>query len=111
VLGPVYAGYMLPYTTGRETWIGALSWTPDWRARERKADGLVIDGTLRGKQARDFVISTHARFVFVDCRPGLRDLEADLRPILEATHRFGCASVYVIKDRPDMARAAGRPDE
>ena len=30
VLGPVYAGYMLPSRTGRETWIGALSWTPDW---------------------------------------------------------------------------------
>lgn len=111
VLGSVYAGYMLPYTTGRETWIGALSWTPDWRARQRKADGLIIGGTLRGRQARDFVTSTHARFVFVDCRPGLRDLEADLGPILEATRRFGCASVYVVKDRPDMARAAGRPDE
>ena len=55
--------------------------------------------------------STRARFVFVDCRPGLRDLEADLKPILESTRRFGCASVYTIKDRPDMARAAGRPDE
>jgi hypothetical protein len=57
------------------------------------------------------VTSTHARFVFVDCRPGLRDLERDLAPILEATRRFGCASVYVLKDRPDMARAADRPDE
>ena len=111
VLGSVYAGYMLPYTTGRETWIGALSWTPDWRGRQRKADGLIVDGTLRGQAARDFVTSTRARFVFVDCRPGLRDLEPDLAPILEATRRFGCASVYVVKDRPDMARAAGRPDE
>jgi hypothetical protein len=111
VLGSVYAGYMLPYTTGRETWIGALSWTPDWRGRQRKADGLIVDGTLHGQAARDFVTSTRARFVFVDCRPGLRDLEPELRPILEATRRFGCASVYVVKDRPDMARAAGRPDE
>jgi hypothetical protein len=111
VLGSVYAGYMLPYTTGRETWIGALSWTPDWRARQRKADGLIVDGTLRGQAARDFVTSTHARFVFVDCRPGLRDLERDLAPILKATRRYGCASVYVLNDRPDMARAAGRPDQ
>ena len=111
VLGSVYAGYMLPYTTGRETWIGALSWTPDWHGRQRDADGLIVDGTLRGQAARDFVTSTRARFVFVDCRPGLRDLEPELRPILEATRRFGCASVYVVKDRPDMARAAGRPDE
>jgi hypothetical protein len=111
VLGSVYAGYMLPYTTGRETWIGALSWTPDWRGRQRKADGLIVDGTLHGQAARDFVTSTRARFVFVDCRPGLRDLEPELRPILEATRRFGCASVYVVKDHPAMARAAGRPDE
>jgi hypothetical protein len=41
----------------------------------------------------------------------MRDLEPDLGPILESTRRFGCASVYVVKDRPEMARAAGRPDE
>jgi hypothetical protein len=110
VLGPVYAGYMLPYTTGRETWIGALSWTPHWRARERKADGLV-DGRLRGRAAEDFVLSTRARYVFVDCRPGLRDLEPELGPILAEVHRFGCANVYVVRDRPDMARAAGLPDK
>ncbi len=109
VLGPVYAGYMLPYTTGRETWIGALSWTPDWRARQRLADGLV-DGRLRGARAQAVVRASRARFVFVDCRPGLRDLEADLRPLLEQVRRFGCASVYVLRERPDMARAAGPPD-
>ena len=49
--------------------------------------------------------------MFVDCRPGLRDLEPELRPILESVKRYGCASVYTVKDRPDMARAAGRPDE
>jgi hypothetical protein len=110
-LGSVYAGYMLPSTTGRETWIGALSWTPDWSARQRKADGLIVDGTLRGARARDFVRSTHARFVFSDCRPRLPDLEPELAPILESTRRFGCATVYTVTDRPDMARAAGRPDE
>jgi hypothetical protein len=111
VLGSVYAGYMLPSTTGRETWVGALSWTPSWRARQRLADGLIVDGTVRGRAARELVVRTHARFVFVDCRPGLRDLEPELRPILESARRFGCASVYTIRDRADMAGAAGRPDE
>jgi hypothetical protein len=110
VLGPVYAGYMLPYTTGRETWIGALSWTPDWRGRQRLADG-VVDGTLRGKAAQDVVRASRARYVFVDCRPGLADLELELGPLLAEVHRFGCASVYVVKDRPELAGAAGRPDE
>ncbi len=110
VLGPVYSGYMLPYTTGRETWIGALSWTPDWRGRERIADGLV-DGRVRGRAARAAVLATQARYVFVDCRPGLRDLQPELAPILEQTRRFGCASVYVVRARPEMALAAGLPDE
>jgi hypothetical protein len=109
VLGPVYAGYMLPYTTGRETYIGALSWTPDWASRQRKADGLA-DGTLRGEEARAFVRETRARFVFVDCRPRLADLEPVLGPMLEEVRRFGCASVYVLRGRPDMARVAGLPD-
>jgi hypothetical protein len=101
---------MIPYRTGRETWIGALSWTPDWKERQKLADGLV-DGSLRGEAARALVRRTRARWVFVDCRPGLADLEPELEPMLERTLRFGCASVYVVRDRPDMARAAGRPDE
>jgi len=110
VLGPVYAGYMLPYRTGRETWIGALSWTPDWKGRQRLADGLV-EGRIRGAEARALVRRTRARFVFVDCRPRLADLEPELAPILERTQRFGCASVYTVRETPSMARAAGVPDE
>ena len=29
--------------------------------------------------------------------PGLRDLEADLRPLLEDVRRYGCATVYVLR--------------
>ena len=111
VLGSVYAGYMLPYTTGRETWIGALSWTPDWRGRQRQADGLIVDGTLRGQAARDFVTRPARASCSSTAARACATSERDLAPILEATRRFGCASVYVVKDRPDMARAAGRPDE
>ncbi|MEA2351078.1 MAG: hypothetical protein QOG86_2019, partial [Thermoleophilaceae bacterium] len=56
-----------------------------------------------------FVLSTHARFLFADCR-GLRDLTPELRGMLESVRRFGCATVYVLRARPDSARAAGRPD-
>jgi hypothetical protein len=100
---------MLPYRTGRETWVGAFSWTPDWKRRQRLADGLV-DGSITGQAAREVVLGSRARFVFVDCRPGLADLEPSLAPILERTQRFGCASVYTVRDRPEMAQAAGRPD-
>jgi len=107
-LGPSYAGYLLPSATGRETWVGAYSWTPDWNERQRLANDL-FEGRLTGAPARAFVVSTRARFLFADCRP-LSDLTATLRPLLERVHRFGCATVYALRPRPEMARAAGPPD-
>jgi hypothetical protein len=108
VLAPTYSGFFIPYTTGRETYVGALSWSPDFEARRDKADAL-FEGRLTGAPARAFVTSTHARFLFADCRK-LKDLSAELAPLLEQVRRFGCATVYVLKPRPDMARAAGKPD-
>ena len=109
VLGPTYAGYMIPYRTGRETYIGPFSWTPNWKQRQRLSDGLFA-GTLRGAAARRFVTSTNARYLFEDCRPGLANLEPELRPLLARVQRFGCATVYELRFRPAMARAAGPPD-
>jgi hypothetical protein len=109
VLGPTYAGYMIPYRTGRETYIGPFSWTPSWKERERLSDGLFA-GTLKGAAARSFVRSTSARWLFEDCRPGLADLEPELRPVLASVRHFGCATVYELRFRPEMARVAGAPD-
>lgn len=109
VLGATYAGYMLPAYTGRETYVGALSWSPDWEERQRPANDLV-EGRLTGEQAREFVRSTNARFVFVDCRPDLADLTETLGPLLQTVRRYGCATVYELRFRPEMAAAAGAPD-
>jgi hypothetical protein len=109
VLGPTYAGYMIPYRTGRETYIGPFSWTPDWKRRQRLSDGLFA-GTLKGAAARSFVRSTNARWLFEDCRPRLANLEPELRPLLASVHHYGCATVYELQFRPAMARAAGPPD-
>ena len=109
VLGASYAGYMIPYRTGRESYTGPFSWTPNWEKRVLLANGLFA-GTLRGAAARSFVRSTNARFLFEDCRPGLVNLEPELRPLLARVQRFGCATVYELKFRPAMARAAGPPD-
>ena len=38
---PPTAGYMLPYKTGREVYVGALSWTPDWE-RARGGDARAV---------------------------------------------------------------------
>jgi len=109
VLAPTYAGYMIPYTTGRESYVGQFSWTPDWNTRQRLVNDL-FEGRLTGEAARRFVVSTDARFLFSDCRP-LADITATVRPLLAAPpRRFGCATVYELRFRPEMARAAGPPD-
>jgi hypothetical protein len=96
VLAPAYGGHMLPYKTGREVYVGALSWTPDWEQRVADTQRL-FEGTPSGEWARRFVRGTGARFIFVDCRPGLRDLAPILRPLLEDVRRFDCATLYVLR--------------
>jgi hypothetical protein len=103
VLAPTYAGYMLPYRTGRETWVGAFSWTPDWQIRQRLANGMAEGGVDPLYVAR----LSRARFVFMDCRPGLLDLEQALSPLLEETRRFGCADVYVLRETPENSLLGG----
>lgn len=109
VLAPLYSGFFIPYTTGREVYVGALSWSPDFQDRRRRADGL-FEGRLRGEPARAFVRETRARFLYADCRK-LRDLTGELRGMLEEVRRFGCTTVYVLRERPEMRAAAGLPDE
>lgn len=102
VLAPAYGGHMLPYKTGREVYVGALSWTPDWERRVAETQRL-FEGNPPDAEARRFVRGTGARFVFVDCRPGLRDLEPVLRPLLESVRHFGCATLYVLHRHPGTA--------
>ena len=106
VLAPAYSGHMLPYKTGREVYVGALSWTPDWDLRVRLTQRL-FEEEMPPAQARHFVRATGARFMFVDCRPGLRDLRSELRPLLEEVRRYGCATLYVLRRHPGTVLAGG----
>lgn len=108
VLAPLYSGFLVPYKTGRETYVGQFSWAPNARDRRIKADAL-FEGRLTGERAREFVRSTRARFLYADCRE-LADLTGVLRPMLEDVDRYGCATVYTLRERPEMAQAAGPPD-
>ncbi len=106
VLAPTYAALLVPSRTGRETWVGPFSWTPDW---ERRA-GLVNDlfeGRLTSAEARRVVIESRARWLFADCRPlALDRLEREVRPLLAAPpKRYGCATLYELKRRPEMLEA------
>ena len=51
VLAPVYTGITVPAYTGRETWIGAGSWTPDQPGRTEEAEAL-FGGRLDPAAAR-----------------------------------------------------------
>jgi hypothetical protein len=111
VLGPTYASLLVPARTGRETYVGPFSWTPDWERRATLSNDL-FEGRLTGAEARRFVVSTRARWLFADCRPlALPQLERSIAPLLaRPPQRFGCATLYELRERPEMARAAGPPD-
>ena len=96
VLAPPYGGHMIPYRTGREVYVGALSWTPEWVRRVRETNAL-FEGSMGPAAAHELARRSGARFVFVDCRPGLRDLRTVLGPLVERARSFGCATLYDLR--------------
>ncbi len=108
VLAAEYASNVIPYQTGREAYVGALSWSPNFDRRRDLANKL-FNGKMSPTVAQDFVISTHARFLFSGCRLAA-DLTRTLRPILADVRHYGCATIYELKERPGMSEAAGPPD-
>jgi len=96
VLATTYDGHMIPYKTGREVYVGALSWTPDWGDRVEETRRM-FEGDMSAADVQALTRRSGARFVFTDCRAGLRDVGPLLGPLLETTERFGCATVYVLK--------------
>ena len=95
VLSTLYLGQIVPAETGRNTWVGIASWTPDFSWRVDAANRL-FSGGLRAQQAVSFVDSTGARFLLSDCNHP-EDLSSLVGTIVQARIRFGCASVYVLK--------------
>lgn len=99
VLASSYGGLLVPAYSGRETYIGPFSWTPQWDLRA-KVTGSFFDGKLKPSAARRFVKSTGARFVFQECKGRVQappSLTAELGPLVQAVKEFGCARVYILK--------------
>jgi hypothetical protein len=109
VLATVYLGQLVPAWTGRETWAGHPSWTPNFERRSRAARDL-LEGAGAGRQlesgagagqsplarpalARALVRRSGARFVLARCGEGA-GLEGRLGPLVRRTRRFGCATLY-----------------
>ena len=86
----------MPAYTGRETWIGAGSWTPDSRSEQRLAERLFA-GAVDAPAAERIVRESGARFLLADCH-GRSDITALLGAAVEPPRRFGCATVWRVRD-------------
>jgi hypothetical protein len=95
VLTPVYSGIVVPAYTGRETWIGAGSWTPNFDERRRLTEALFA-GTLDRQAAGELIRRSGAAFLYSDCH-GRADIRSLVRPFTEPPRRFGCATVYRVR--------------
>jgi hypothetical protein len=91
VLARYYIGMAVPAFTGRRTWVGEWTWTPDFNLRINQALQL-LEGGMRPASAQRFVRATGARFILGDC--GTRPISSLLGPLLRRARHFGCATVY-----------------
>ena len=110
-------GSMVPWQTGRQTWVGHETWTPRFQSRSQFME-VLLGGALPywnppGDPAA-FVNWTGAAWLIDDCfhshnrklhiaavkkhdRVNLDELSTQLKSVTAATHRFGCATVYELK--------------
>jgi hypothetical protein len=95
VLTPVYSGIVVPAYTGRETWIGAGSWTPDFDERRDRTEALFA-GELDASEAGELIRDSGAAFLYSDCH-GRADIEPLVRRFTDPPRRFGCAAVYPVR--------------
>jgi hypothetical protein len=95
VLAPVYSGLLVPAYTGRETWVGAGSWTPEFDRRRALAERLFA-GRLTPGAAERVVRTSGARFLYSDCH-GRADIARIVRVFTSPPRHFGCATVYRVR--------------
>jgi hypothetical protein len=93
VLARNYFGLIVPAETNRRTYIGLCLWSEPNCVRRMNDTIALMDGSYRPAAAQSFVRSTGATFVLQDCQSH-GNLETELRPMIAATRRFGCATVY-----------------
>jgi hypothetical protein len=95
VLAPRYMGLLLPAYTGRETWIGAGSWTPDFDRRAELTEDLFA-GRMARPEAEALVRRSRARFLLSDCH-GRARIDGLVVGVAGPPRRFGCATVYRVR--------------
>ena len=95
VLSNVDLGGLVPGLTGRETWVGTVSWSPDF-GRRAGAVGSLLAGGLDAAGAQAVAGASGARFVLQDCR-SRADLRGVLGPMLLSSRAYGCATVHELR--------------
>jgi hypothetical protein len=95
VLTPYFSGQVVPAYTGRATWVGATSWTPDFQARNDAMQSL-FRGRLDRRAAERLVRRSGARFIYSDCE-GRADIARLVAAVTYPPRRFGCATVYRVR--------------
>jgi hypothetical protein len=111
VLTPIHLGALVPFETGRHTYIGDCYWSlPNCGGRGVNSWLVVHWGRVVPRYARTFVISTGARFLLKDCR-GRDRIWSELKSIIVSVHRFGCATVYELQQTSELVQSwpDGRP--
>lgn len=96
VLATPYLGAAVPAFSSSHVWAGHPSWTPDWPQRAAAADDLFA-GRLAPVQARRLVAESGAALLLSDCQ-GRVDLAPVLGPLIANERRFGCATVYRLRE-------------
>lgn len=95
VLTRSHLGTVVPGKTGRPTYVGSTTWSPAFSSRSAATDDLFA-GRMPARAAIAFVRGTSAKFMLVDCK-SRQNIHIELAPLIMAIHRFGCASVYVLR--------------
>jgi hypothetical protein len=105
VLTPIHLGALVPFETGRHTYIGDCYWSlPNCGGRNVDSWLVVHWGRVQPMFARAFAIGTGARFVLKDCR-GHDHIWPELKQIILTVHRFGCAKVYELEKPSELVQS------
>lgn len=105
VLTPIHLGALVPFETGRNTYIGDCYWSlPDCRGRNVNSWLVAHWAQVWPRIARAFVMSTGARFLVKDCK-GRDHIWHELHSIILSVHRFGCATVYELGQPGELVQS------
>ena len=120
-------GSMVPWRTGRQTWVGHETWTPRFQSRSQFMEVLLGGVLPYWKPAADpaeFAKWTGAAYLVDDCYHSdqrrfnrafalkthtgnhVTTLSEQLKPVTASVHKFDCATVYELKP---AARPAETP--